>query len=132
MTAHIVTIAEGAHAARLDLRRGFAGRLSVAGESGYDQGRAAVNPRVDARPLVVAEAESPLDVSVALTWARERQLPLRVQSTGHGTHLPTDGGVLLKTSGMTRVLVDPDRRVARVAAGARWGAALAAAAPFGL
>ena len=132
MTAHIVTIAEGAHAARLDLRRRFAGRLSVAGESGYDQGRAAVNPRVDARPLVVAEAESPLDVSVALTWARERQLPIRVQSTGHGTHVAADGGVLLKTSALARVLVDPDRRVARVAGGARWGAVLAAAAPFGL
>jgi FAD/FMN-containing dehydrogenase len=55
-----------------------------------------------------------------------------VQSTGHGTHVATDGGVLLKTSALTRVLVDPDRRVARVAAGARWGAVLAAAAPFGL
>ena len=132
MTAHIVTIPEDAHAARRDLRRRFTGRLCVPGEPGYDEGRSALSPSVDAHPLVVAEAESPLDVSVALTWARERQLPFTVQSTGHGTHLATDGGVLLKTSGMTRVLVDPDRRVARVAAGARWGAALAAAAPFGL
>jgi FAD/FMN-containing dehydrogenase len=132
MTAHIVTIAEHAHAARGDLRRRFAGRLSVAGEPGYDEGRAVVNPGIDGRPLVVAEAESPLDVSVALTWARERQVPFTVQSTGHGTHRAADGGVLLKTSALTRVLVDPDRRVARVAAGARWGAVLAAAAPFGL
>src|SRR5262249_41615250 len=99
---------------------------------GYDEGRAAVNPRVEARPLVVGEAESPLDVSVALTWARERHLPVRVQSTGHGAHVAADGGALLKTSGLARVLVDPDRRVARVAGGARWGAVLAAAAPFGL
>lgn len=132
MTAHIVTLAEGAHAARRDLRRRFAGSLAVPGERGYDEGRAAVNPRVDSRPLVVAEAESALDVSTALTWARERRLPFTVQSTGHGTHVPADGGVLLKTSAMTRVLVDPDRRVARVGAGARWGAVLAAGAPFGL
>lgn len=132
MTAHIVTVAEDAGAARRDLRRRFSGQLSVAGEAGYDAGRAAVKPSVDSRPLVVAEAESALDVSVVLSWARERQLPVTVQSTGHGTHVPADGGVLLKTSALTRVLVDPDRRVARVAAGARWGAVLAAAAPFGL
>jgi FAD binding domain len=132
MTAHIVTVAEDAHAARRELRRRFVGQLSVAGEPGYDKGRAALNPRIDARPLIVAEAESPLDVSAAITWARERQLPMTVQSTGHGTHVAADGGVLLKTSALTRVLVDPDRRMARVAAGARWGAVLAAAAPFGL
>jgi FAD/FMN-containing dehydrogenase len=132
MTAHIVTVADDAHAARGDLCRRFAGRLFVPGEPGYDEGRAALSPQVDARPLVVAEAQSPLDVSVAITWARERGLPFTVQSTGHGTHVATDGGVLLKTSALTRVLVDPDRRVARVAAGARWGAVLAAAAPFGL
>jgi FAD/FMN-containing dehydrogenase len=130
MTAHIVTVAEDA-AARRDLRRRFTGQLSAAGEPGYDAGRAAVSPCVDSRPLVVAEAESPVDVSGAVTWARERQLPVTVQSTGHGTHVPADG-VLLKTSALTRVLVDPDRRVARAAAGARWGAVLAAAAPFGL
>ena len=33
---------------------------------------------------------------------------------------------------MSRVLVDPDRRIARVAPGARWAEVLAAAAPFGL
>jgi hypothetical protein len=108
MTAHIVTVAEDAHAARGELRRRFAGRLSVAGEPGYDEGRAGVNPRIDAHPPVVAEAQSPLDVSVAITWAGERQQPLTVQSTGHGTHVSAEGGVLLKTSAMTRVLVDPD------------------------
>jgi FAD binding domain/Berberine and berberine like len=132
VTAHSVTLADIAHAARGELRRRFAGQLYVPGEPGYDEGRAALNPRVDARPLVVAEAESAVDVSVALTWARERQLPITVQATGHGTHVAADGGVLLQTSAMTRVLVDPDRRVARVAGGARWGAVLAAAAPFGL
>ena len=64
MTAHIVTIPEDAHAAQRDLRRRFAGRLCVPGEPGYDEGRSALSPSVDAHPLVVAEAQSPLDVSV--------------------------------------------------------------------
>jgi FAD/FMN-containing dehydrogenase len=46
--------------------------------------------------------------------------------------VPADGGLLLKTGRMAEVLVDPDRRVARVGPGARWGDVIAAAAPFGL
>src|SRR6185503_15719811 len=64
--------------------------------------------------------------------ARRDGLPFAVQATGHGTHVAHDGAVLLDTGAMTRVLVDPDRRVARVGPGARWGDVLRAAAPFGL
>jgi len=64
--------------------------------------------------------------------AQEHGLPLAVQATGHGTHVPADGGLLLKTSRMAEVLVDPDRRIARVGPGARLGDIVAAAAPFGL
>ena len=134
MTAHIadVNVAADARAVRRELRRRFSGPLYGQGSAGYDEARRAVNPAVDARPLVIAEVAGALDVSAALTWARERQLPFAVQSTGHGTQMPSDGGVLLKTSALTRVLVDPDRGIARVGAGARWGSVLAAAAPFGL
>src|SRR6185295_6817484 len=52
--------------------------------------------------------------------------------TGHGTKVPADEGILVKTGAMATVLVDPDRRVAHVGPGARWGDVLAAAAPFGL
>src|SRR5215212_8564934 len=72
------------------------------------------------------------DVRAAVLAARENDLPLAVWATGHGTLAEPEGGVLLKTSGMAEVLVDPDRRVARVGPGARWEQVLAAAAPFGL
>jgi FAD/FMN-containing dehydrogenase len=39
---------------------------------------------------------------------------------------------LVNTSAMSAVLVDPDRRIARVGPGATWGQVVAAAAPFGL
>jgi FAD/FMN-containing dehydrogenase len=134
MTANIadVNVAVDARAARRELRRRFAGPVYLAGDGGYDEARQAVNPALDARPVIIAEAGSALDVSNALTWARDRQLPFAVQSTGHGTHVPSDGGVLLKTSALTRVLVDPDRAIARVGAGARWRDVLAVSAPFGL
>ncbi|XRQ11196.1 FAD-binding oxidoreductase [Actinomadura welshii] len=82
-------------------------------------------------PLVI-EATSPADVRAAVLRARGRGLPLTVQATGHGTLVPPDEGVLLKTSRMARVLIDPSRRAARVGPGARWSDVIAAAAPLGL
>jgi FAD binding domain/Berberine and berberine like len=78
------------------------------------------------------EATGIADVQAAVRAAREEDVPLAVYSTGHGTHEPTDGALVVRTSGMAGVLVDPDSRVARVGAGATWGQVLAAAAPFGL
>ncbi|NKZ06140.1 FAD-binding oxidoreductase [Actinomadura latina] len=82
-------------------------------------------------PLTV-DATGPADVRAAILTARERGLPLTVQATGHGTVVPPDEGLLLKTSRMGGVLVDPSRRVARAGAGARWSDVIAAAAPLGL
>ena len=106
--------------------------LWLPGHSEYDNQRRAINPALDPRPVAVAEASGVADVQEAVRLARDEGLPLAVQSTGHGTHVPANRALLLKTSRMATVLVDPDRRVARVGAGATWGQVLAAAAPFGL
>jgi FAD/FMN-containing dehydrogenase len=81
---------------------------------------------------MVVEASRAADVRAAVVAAREHDLPLAVQATGHGTHAAPDGAILIRTTGMATVLVDPDRRVARVGPGAVWGDVLTAAAPFGL
>ncbi len=108
------------------------GAVHVPGSPEYDAHRAALNPALDPRPVVVAEAVTPADVQHAVLAARRHDLPLAVQATGHGTLVPADGGLLVKTTAMAEVLVNPARRVARVGAGARWTDVIAAAAPFGL
>jgi FAD/FMN-containing dehydrogenase len=102
------------------------------GDAGYDDARKALKPTLDPRPAVVVRAASTDDVRAAVVAARRNELPFAVQATGHGTHVAHDGALLLRTNAMAGVVVDPDRRVARVGPGARWGAVLAAAAPFGL
>ncbi|MFB4311939.1 FAD-binding oxidoreductase [Actinomadura sp. GTD37] len=82
-------------------------------------------------PLTV-DAAGPADVRAAILTSRALGLPLTVQATGHGTVVPPDEGLLLKTSRMSGVLVDPSRRIARAGAGARWSEVIAAAAPLGL
>jgi len=114
------------------LGSGFNGAIRLPGDAEYDVQRKSVIPTVDSRPLVVAEAYSRTDVQAAVRAAREYGVPIAVQATGHGTRVPADGGILLKTTPMTSVLIDPERRIAKVAPGARWGAALDAAGQFGL
>ncbi len=114
------------------LARNFNGAIHLPGGDAYDAQRATWSGTLDQRPAIVAEAETPADVRAAVFTAQEHGLPFAVQATGHGTHVPADGGLLLKTGQMAEVLVDPDRRIARVGPGARWGDVIAASAPFGL
>jgi FAD/FMN-containing dehydrogenase len=114
------------------LGAGFNGAIHRPGDAQYDVLRQSVIPTFDSPPLVVAEAFSRTDVQAAVRAAREFGVPLAVQATGHGTKVPADGGILLRTSAMTSVLVDPQRKVAKVGPGTQWGAVTDAAGQFGL
>lgn len=108
------------------------GAVHTPGDERYEVERLPWNRLIDPRPAVVVEAASPGDVRAALLVAREHGMPFAVQSTGHGTLVPADGGVLVKTTPMASVRVDPERRTARAQAGAIWSDVIAAAAPYGL
>jgi FAD/FMN-containing dehydrogenase len=113
----------------MDLR--IQGPVSRPEDKRYDAAIATWRPQIEQRRMLVAEACGPDDVRAVVLWAREHDVPLAVQSTGHAGPAPSDA-VLLKTSLLGSVLVDPDRQVARVGAGARWSDVVAAADPFGL
>jgi len=108
------------------------GRVFRPGDPGYDQHRKPLNPTLDPRPALVVQAAGVADVQAVVLASRRHSRPFAVQATGHGTHVAHDGAFLLRTGAMAAVLIDPDRRVARVGPGARWGDVLRAAAPFGL
>jgi FAD/FMN-containing dehydrogenase len=114
------------------LRRAFDGAIHLPGEAGYDDLRRPLNPALDPRPAIVVQPAGAGDFQAAVIAAREGELPIAVQATGHGLHRSYDGGLLLNTSAMRAVSVDPHRRIARVGPGATWGQVVAAAAPFGL
>jgi FAD/FMN-containing dehydrogenase len=82
---------------------------------------------------VHTSATTAADVSRAVLAARARCLRVAVRATGHGTlSEPAPDTLLIDTSRMHSVLVDPDRRTARVGPGATWGDVIEAAEPFGL
>lgn len=102
------------------LRAGLRGTAFAAGEEGYDEASRAWNLNAHQEPAVVVMAEGASDVMAAVRFAREIGVGVGVMATGHGMGAPCDGGVLVNTSRMRGVRVDPVARTARVEAGALW------------
>ncbi|MFI6595170.1 FAD-binding oxidoreductase [Nonomuraea sp. NPDC050536] len=111
---------------------GFQGRVHLPGEERYELERLPWNRRFDPRPALVAEPTGAEDVRAAMAVARDHGLQVSVQSTGHGAVTSDEGGLLLHTSAMGRVSVDPHARTATAGPGALWSDVIAAAAPYGL
>ena len=103
-----------------ELRARLRGALLRLGEEGYDEASRAWNLNARQRPAVVVMAEDAADVLLAVRFAREEGLGVGVMATGHGVGTPADGGLLVNTSLMRGVRVDPATRTARVEAGALW------------
>jgi FAD/FMN-containing dehydrogenase len=116
------------------LRAAVAGQVSVPGQAGYDQARQAWNLTVEQRPSVVVVAESVSDVVEAVRYARTHGMRIAPQGTGHGAVPlePLDGAMLLRTTPMRQVAIDPATRIARAQAGAMWQDVIVPAAEHGL
>ncbi|MEU8635119.1 FAD-binding oxidoreductase [Amycolatopsis sp. NPDC048633] len=99
------------------------------GQDGYAEEVAGFQTSIATQPAVVVAAETAEDVVAAVKYAAEHDLPVSVQSTGHGLTTGTDG-LLISTRRLTDVEIDGD--TARVGAGVRWGAVIEAAAKHGL
>lgn len=115
-----------------DLRSRLRGALVAPDDREYDQARAAWNLEVDQRPAAVVLVEHVDDVRAAVRAAAGAGLGVGVQTTGHGVSRPCEGGILLNTSRLRSVTVDPAARRARVEAGAVWHDVVQAAAAHGL
>jgi hypothetical protein len=104
------------------------------GDPGWDDARRAWNLSVDQRPAAVALPASVQDVVDAVRFARGRGLRVAAQGTGHSAAAlgSLAGTLLVKTSAMRRVSIDPGAKVARVEAGAVLRDVVAAAAGHGL
>jgi hypothetical protein len=110
------------------------GALVRPGDATWDAARQAWHLAVDQRPIAVVIAESASDIVAVVEAARELGLRLAPQSTGHNAGPLGDlaGTILLKTSAMRAVQIDPVNRIARVEAGALWMDVTGAAAEHGL
>lgn len=118
----------------LELDAGPTGTVFYAGDPGWDGACAAWIADVDQHPAAAAVVRSAEDVSAIVVSAAERGLKVMAQATGHGamTLGSLTNTVLIRTSALAQVEIDPSQRTAWCGAGAEWGAIAAAAAGHGL
>jgi FAD/FMN-containing dehydrogenase len=124
-------------ATRAESLRGLAGgAVHLPGDPGYDTARMPWSAAVDQRPAAVAHPRTVTEVAAVVRAAHDAGLRVAPQSTGHNAAplaaRGLDDVVLLRTSAMDAVRVDPNRRVARVEGGALWLPAVEAAGAHGL
>jgi len=114
------------------LRRVVAGPVFTPDDVDYAAETASWNRITTHRPDIVVGAKCADDVAETVRFAIRHGLSVSVQATGHGAAFPVEDGVLITTSRMQDVTVDPQRQTARVAAGAKWARVVEAATPYGL
>jgi hypothetical protein len=117
-----------------DVRANLAGELVLPADSNWDEARLAWHLGVDQRPAAVAVPKDVDDVVEIVRWARENDLRVAPQGTGHNAPALGDlaGTVLVKMHELKGVTVDPEARTARANAGAIWIEVVQAAAEHGL
>ncbi|RZU66920.1 FAD/FMN-containing dehydrogenase [Microterricola gilva] len=115
-------------AARID------GVVSTPSDVDWNTVRLAWNLSADQRPDAVIAPRHAEDVRTTLYFADEHQLRVVAQGTGHLASPLGDlaGSILLRTSALTGITIDPDALTVRVGAGVLWGDVTTALAEHGL
>ena len=116
------------------LRARVAGDVVTPADEAWDEARQAWNLAVDQRPVAVVLAETADDVVATIEEARAAGLRVAPQGTGHNAKPlgELSGTILLRTSRMRGVEIDPAAQIARVEAGVIWIEVVEAAAEHGL
>jgi FAD/FMN-containing dehydrogenase len=111
---------------------GAPGSLRYPGDDDFDRWCTSWNARVRHQPEAAIGATNADEVAAAVAYAVANDKRVRMQATGHGAQRPATDGVLINTTPMRRVTVDPDTRTANVQAGTKWVDVVAAAHDHGL
>lgn len=107
-------------AAIRELGESLSGPVMLSGHPQYDIARMIWNGMHDKRPALIARCLNAEDVSLAVTFAHERELLVAVRGGGHSWPGKSvcDGGLMIDLSQMNTVRVDPDTQRAHAQGGA--------------
>jgi FAD/FMN-containing dehydrogenase len=114
------------------LREQLLGELLQPIDNAYPAACKAWNLNARQCPALVVMAEGKGDVVAAVQFAKDSKMGIGVMTTGHGVGTPCNNGILINTSRMRDVAIDPTSCTATVAAGALWKDVIPAAHVHGL
>jgi FAD/FMN-containing dehydrogenase len=93
------------------------------GHREYEDARRIHNGLIDRRPAIIIRPTGTADVVEAVSFARDRGLPLSIRGGGHNVagNAMNDSGVVIDLAAMRGVHVDATTRTVRAGGGATWG-----------
>ncbi len=113
---------------------GFRGEIVGRRHPGYDELRKVFNGMIDRRPALIARCSDARDVSAAIHFARDHELPISVYGGGHNVtgNAVCEDGVTIDLRPMKGIDIDPRTRTCHAGAGLTWGEFDAATQAHGL
>ena len=114
------------------LAAAVSGSVLLPGDAEYDDERAIFNLNHELAPALIVVARDAADVQAAVTFAAGQHRPVLVKTTGHQLVSPAHDAVVISTRRMNDVVIDAERRTARVGAGTVWSEVIEQAAKAGL
>ncbi|WP_339309060.1 FAD-binding oxidoreductase [Paenibacillus sp. FSL k6-2145] len=100
------------------------GRVIYKGDPGYEAARKNWDPHTDKYPKVFVFAQKTKDVSNAIRWARENNVPIRPRSGRHALEVnlsQVNGGIVIDVSDLNSIKLDKKNGTVVVGTGNRVG-----------
>lgn len=104
------------------LKTNFTGEVILPEDPAYEQARVTMFEKT-AKPAIIVRPHNAKDVTLAIAFARENKLLISVRSGGHSNAglSSNTGGIVIDVSSMNTIeVIDQEKHVVRVGAGARW------------
>jgi FAD/FMN-containing dehydrogenase len=114
------------------LQQQITGEILTRDDPSYEQLRRGWDSSINHYPALILVPHNAADIAAGIRFARECDLGIALQSTGHGMLYPADDNLLIVTSRMSALQVDAEARTVRVEAGVTGQQVLDAATPLGL
>lgn len=108
------------------------GRVLLPEDAEFEAARKGFNLSFQHTPAVIVIAESAADIVAAVRFAAEQDLTIAIQGAGHGFIRTSENALLIITSRMQDVHIEPATQTAWIGAGVKWGTVLQAAQAHGL
>ena len=105
-----------------DFRAGLRGEMICPGDLLYEDARKVWNGMIDRRPGLIVRCAGVSDVINSVNFARTNSLLVSVRGGGHNVagNSVCDGGIVIDTSRMKGMRVDPVSRTSRAQPGLTW------------